>query len=123
LEQLQSTVVFTFVSIFSMVNPIGMAALFLEICERHRRYRDYTRHELTEALREAIIAFPVYRTYVQPDAGEAGPDDAAVIHQALEAAEKNRPDLDPTLMQVHAGLSALRNLIRETQPSESDSSC
>jgi multiple antibiotic resistance protein len=31
LEQLQSTVVFTFVSIFSMVNPIGMAALFLEM--------------------------------------------------------------------------------------------
>ena len=30
--------------------------------------------------------------------------------------------LDPTLEQVHAGLSALRNLIRETQPSESDSS-
>jgi (1->4)-alpha-D-glucan 1-alpha-D-glucosylmutase len=75
-----------------------LAALFLEICERHRRYRDYTRHELTEALREAIIAFPVYRTYVQPEAGEAGPDDAAVIHQALEAAEKTRPDLDPTLL-------------------------
>ncbi len=35
MEQLQSTIVFTFVSIFSMVNPIGMAALFLEMTKEY----------------------------------------------------------------------------------------
>lgn len=35
MEQLQSTVVFTFVSIFSMVNPIGMAAVFLEMTKEY----------------------------------------------------------------------------------------
>ena len=43
--------------------------LLLQICERHRRHRDYSRHQLTDALRELIAWFPVYRTYVQPDAG------------------------------------------------------
>ena len=47
-----------------------LAALFLEVCERHRRHRDYTRHELHEALREVIACFPVYRTYVQAEAGQ-----------------------------------------------------
>ena len=31
MEQLQDAVVFTFVSLFAMVNPIGMAAVFLEL--------------------------------------------------------------------------------------------
>jgi len=35
------------------------------VCERHRRHRDYTRHELRQALRETAAAFPVYRTYVR----------------------------------------------------------
>ena len=46
-----------------------LTALFVEVCERHRRHRDYTRHELHEALREVIACFPVYRTYVRAEAG------------------------------------------------------
>ncbi len=45
--------------------------LLLQICERHRRHRDYSRHQLTDALRELIAWFPVYRTYVQPYSGQA----------------------------------------------------
>ena len=42
-----------------------LTALLLEVCERRRRYRDYTRHELHEALRDTLACFPVYRTYVR----------------------------------------------------------
>ena len=48
-----------------------LTALLVEVCERHRRHRDYTRHELHEALRELIACFPVYRTYVQRRARRA----------------------------------------------------
>ena len=40
--------------------------LLLQICEKHRRHRDYSRHQLTDALRELIAWFPVYRTCIQP---------------------------------------------------------
>ena len=46
-----------------------LADLLLDICERHRRHRDYSRHQLTDALREIIACFPVYRTYVVPAVG------------------------------------------------------
>jgi (1->4)-alpha-D-glucan 1-alpha-D-glucosylmutase len=36
------------------------------ISERNRRSRDFTLNSLTEALREVIACFPVYRTYVSP---------------------------------------------------------
>src|SRR5207245_1515331 len=45
-----------------------LTALLLEVCERHRNYRDHTRHELHEVLRELIACFPVYRTYVSLEA-------------------------------------------------------
>lgn len=75
-----------------------------QICERHRRYRDYTRPELREALEELLVCLPVYRTYVRP--GEpASERDVSVIHRALEAAREERPSIDPDL------LSFLRNIL------------
>ena len=50
-----------------------LTGLAIEACERHRRYRDYTRHDLHETLRELIAAFPVYRTYVVPAARRRRP--------------------------------------------------
>ncbi|MDP9075152.1 MAG: malto-oligosyltrehalose synthase, partial [Actinomycetota bacterium] len=43
-----------------------LTGVLADVCERHRRYRDYTRRELREALREVLLAFPVYRSYVRP---------------------------------------------------------
>src|SRR6185295_7977429 len=71
--------------------------LAIEICERHRRYRDYTRHELHETLRELIAAFPVYRTYVVPGGAGPSPDDAAHVEEAAKLARSRRPDLDGEL--------------------------
>jgi (1->4)-alpha-D-glucan 1-alpha-D-glucosylmutase len=85
-----------------------LTALFLEICEGHRRHRDYTRHELHEALRELVIQFPVYRTYVRAEAGQVRPEDQARIHAAVEAARKARPDLDASLLAFLEDLLLLR---------------
>jgi len=73
-----------------------LTALFIEVCERHRRYRDYTRHELHEVLREVVARFPVYRTYVVP--GRPHTDrDVHYLSIAVESARDARPDLDGDL--------------------------
>jgi (1->4)-alpha-D-glucan 1-alpha-D-glucosylmutase len=81
--------------------------LAIAVCERHRRYRDFTRHDLHQTLRELIAAFPVYRTYVEPGSAVAGsvvsgsggpsPDDVAHVEEAAKLARARRPDLDGEL--------------------------
>jgi (1->4)-alpha-D-glucan 1-alpha-D-glucosylmutase len=44
-----------------------LTALFIDICEHNRDYRDYTRHEVHEAIRETVASFSVYRTYLSPE--------------------------------------------------------
>jgi (1->4)-alpha-D-glucan 1-alpha-D-glucosylmutase len=74
-----------------------LTALAQEVCDRHRRYCDYTRRELLLALRELAACFPVYRSYVVP--GEpASEEDVAVVDDAVAAAAARRPDLDPELL-------------------------
>jgi len=77
-----------------------LTALLLQICEDRRDYRDYTRHELHEAVRELAASFPVYRTYVQADTGRISDADAAIIEQAVEAARTARTDLDSRLFDL-----------------------
>jgi len=74
-----------------------LTGLAIDACEHHRRYRDYTRHDLHETLRELIAAFPVYRTYVVPGADGPSPDDSAHVEEAAKLAKGRRPDLDAEL--------------------------
>jgi (1->4)-alpha-D-glucan 1-alpha-D-glucosylmutase len=74
-----------------------LTAQLLEICERHRRHRDYTRHDLHEALREVIVAFPVYRTYVHAYKGWVSDEDRQYVNQAVAEAKATRPDIDERL--------------------------
>ncbi|MGH9039715.1 MAG: malto-oligosyltrehalose synthase [Acidimicrobiia bacterium] len=74
-----------------------LTGLAVEVGERHRRYRDYTRHELHESVREIVAAFPVYRTYVVPGT-EPTPADVAHVDEALKVAKERRPDLDGPLI-------------------------
>lgn len=73
-----------------------LTGLAVEVCDRNRRYRDYTRHEIHETLRDVIAAFPVYRTYVVPGV-EPSPDDVAHVEEAVKRAKERRPDLDADL--------------------------
>jgi (1->4)-alpha-D-glucan 1-alpha-D-glucosylmutase len=81
---------------------------FVQVCERNRRYRDYTRHELHEVLREVVASFPVYRTYVRPDAGVVSGSDVAFVDAAVTDATARRPDLDGELFAFLADLLLLR---------------
>jgi (1->4)-alpha-D-glucan 1-alpha-D-glucosylmutase len=85
-----------------------LAALFMEVCELHRRHRDYTRYELNEVLREVIACFPVYRTYVQAEAGHVCDDDIRYVTEAVERAKGCRPELDPALFDFLYDLLLLR---------------
>jgi (1->4)-alpha-D-glucan 1-alpha-D-glucosylmutase len=78
--------------------------VLVQVCERHRRYRDYSRPEMREALEELLACLPVYRTYVR--AGEPATErDVATVNRAVEAAREERPSLDPDL------LSFIRNIL------------
>jgi (1->4)-alpha-D-glucan 1-alpha-D-glucosylmutase len=81
--------------------------LLLDICERHRRHRDYSRHQLTEALRELIAWFPVYRTYVRPGADVVTPTDREYVNQAVSAARLARPDVEADLLRFLGDLLLL----------------
>jgi (1->4)-alpha-D-glucan 1-alpha-D-glucosylmutase len=85
-----------------------LTALLIDICERHRRYRDYTRHELQAALCELAACFPVYRSYVRAPGGEVSETDAAHIQQATAKALERAPDVDPELFRFLESILLLR---------------
>jgi (1->4)-alpha-D-glucan 1-alpha-D-glucosylmutase len=85
-----------------------LTAMFVDICEKHPRYRDYSRHELHEALKAAVARLPVYRTYVRDSNGKAEDVDEKYIRETLDAARRDRPDLDPELFDFLAGILMLQ---------------
>ncbi len=85
-----------------------LAEIFVQICERHRDYRDYTRHEIHEAIREVMASFPVYRTYVSAQTHEVTDSDAQYLSQAVAAAKMARPDLEQGLFDLLQGVLLLR---------------
>ena len=84
-----------------------LAEAFLEVCERHRRHRDYTRFELRQAIREVAACFPVYRTYVRAEIGEVTDLDQGYVDAAIEAARAARPDLSAELFDFFRDLLLL----------------
>jgi (1->4)-alpha-D-glucan 1-alpha-D-glucosylmutase len=74
-----------------------LANVFVQFCERRRRYRDFTRRDLREALAEVAASFPVYRTYVT-EMGDASAVDREVVERAVAAARSRRPELDEELL-------------------------
>jgi (1->4)-alpha-D-glucan 1-alpha-D-glucosylmutase len=78
-----------------------VVSLLVRVCERHRRWRDFTRAELRTALFEVAIHAPGYRSYVRPDAGGAGAvasaSDEAFVVGAVTGA-KAEPTIDPVLL-------------------------
>ena len=85
-----------------------VTALLADICERHRRQRDYTRRELRDSLREVLAAFAVYRSYPRPG-NEVTFADRAKVAAAITAARQRRPDLDPELLDFIGALLLLRH--------------
>ena len=85
-----------------------LSALLSRVCEGQKRYRDYTRRELTILLREVIACFPVYRTYVDPDTGKVTEIDVKYIDESLKLAKENRPEIDDDLLGFLRDLLTLK---------------
>jgi (1->4)-alpha-D-glucan 1-alpha-D-glucosylmutase len=101
-----------------------LVSLFVDVCEATRDYRDYTRVDLRDVLREALAAFPVYRTYVTA-ASAATPSDEGYVDAALGLVAERRPDIDGDLLGLlrdvllmrHAGAAATELSLRFQQTS------
>lgn len=74
-----------------------LANLFVEICERHREQRDFTRAEIRRAIREVAACFSIYRTYVVAERNEITGCDRAEIVSAIARAREQRTDIEPRL--------------------------
>jgi (1->4)-alpha-D-glucan 1-alpha-D-glucosylmutase len=85
-----------------------LVSLLSQVCERQKRYRDYTRRELTSMIREVIACFPVYRTYVSAGEGRVTEQDIKYVDEAIEAAKRNRPEVDTDLYDFLRDLLLLR---------------
>jgi len=71
--------------------------MLVRVCERHRRYRDYTRPELQLAIQEILANLDVYRTYVRPGGAPPSEEDVARVGAATARAVAHCPDADPDL--------------------------
>ncbi len=85
-----------------------LAATFVDICENQRRFRDFTRHEMHEAVRAVAASMPVYRTYVRPHDGFISDADRLVIDRAVTVAHEVAPDIDPELLSFLGDILSLQ---------------
>lgn len=85
-----------------------LTALLLRICEQHRGFRDYTRHEVHQALRELLACFPAYRSYARPETGAVTEFDRQCVDTAVEQAKALRPDMDAVLVDFIRDILLLR---------------
>lgn len=84
-----------------------LADLLLDIVERHPTHRDYSRHQLAEAIREVVALFPVYRTYARPGTEAVSDTDRRYVGEAITEAIARRPDLEPELFEFLQGVLLL----------------
>ena len=74
-----------------------LTGLLAQVCDRHRRVRDFSRSQLRDLLSEVLAAFPVYRSYARPGRPVAQADRDHVAAALAEAARR-RPGLDGELL-------------------------
>ena len=84
-----------------------LTTLMMTICESHRRYRDYTRQDLGQALRTVIAAFPVYRTYINAGAGWIADQDRRIVAAVIERAKQDA-EVDPYLLDFMRDIFMLK---------------
>ncbi len=83
------------ISLASEVNELGY--LLRDIASSDRRHRDFTLNSLTFVIREVIAALGIYRTYINPDSGQASREDQQAIDQAVVEAKRRNPRTDPSI--------------------------
>ena len=76
------------------------------LAQRDRRRRDNTLRALRDAIDTVLATFPVYRTYVED--GRGGPDDVALIEEAIEEARRQDRNLAVEAIDFLAEVLLLR---------------
>ncbi len=97
---------FGLVPMASEINALGHR--LDRISETNRNYRDFTRNDLTVAIREVIAGFSVYRTYVSPDSASVSERDEKYICAAVEKARAKTPALNPAVYDFLKDVLLLR---------------
>ncbi|MGI8808024.1 MAG: malto-oligosyltrehalose synthase [Acidimicrobiales bacterium] len=83
--------------------------LLVCVCERHRRYRDYTRQDLSRAIREVLACLDVYRTYARPGESELSAQDVARVEAAVALAKTRRLEVDDDLFAFLGEILLMRH--------------
>ena len=95
-----------YVSMASETNVLGHQLNLLS--ERNRWSRDFTLYSLTQALREIIACFPVYRTYICAGKDEVSERDRRYVEQAVYAAKRRNPAIDASIFDFIRDVLLLR---------------
>lgn len=85
-----------------------MVSDLTQICENHRRYRDFGSQQLFKALAEIAANFVVYRTYIQPETGQINEIDQNLIRSAIARARNKQPELGDYIFDFLAALLLLK---------------
>ncbi|MEX2583530.1 MAG: malto-oligosyltrehalose synthase [Gemmatimonadota bacterium] len=85
-----------------------LAYLLNRISERNRRSRDFTLGSLTDALRETIASFPIYRTYIDAVAGRVSPMDTEYVERAIRTAIRRNRATSPSIFEFIQNILLLR---------------
>ncbi len=81
----------------SLANDVNVLGSMLDrLSEKNRWFRDFTLDALERAVSETIACFPVYRTYLTPDAPVSDAD-CAVIQRAIAEAKRRNPALEESV--------------------------
>lgn len=78
------------------------------ISEKNRLSRDFTLYSLTDALREIIACFPVYRTYVGPCGVSVSDGDRIAIYRAVAKAKRRNPTTNVSIFDFIRDILCLR---------------
>jgi (1->4)-alpha-D-glucan 1-alpha-D-glucosylmutase len=94
----------------AMSSELHMLARRLDrISEQSRYTRDFTLNSLQHALGEVIACFPVYRSYIRPDADEVGEEDRRHISKAIRNAKRRNPTVSASIFDFIESLLLLRD--------------
>ncbi len=74
-----------------------LAHLLNRLSEQNRRSRDFTLGILTDALRETVACFPVYRTYIHAEVGRVSERDSQYIERAVREAKRRNRSLSASI--------------------------
>src|ERR1700719_3763178 len=95
------------VSLASDIESLGH--MLSDVSERDRLHRDFTLDSLRTVVRESIVCFPVYRTYITDESGVSEADRQVVL-RAVRAAKRRNASIDTSIFDFLRDILLLEKL-------------